>query len=102
MRYFTKLTLRSALLLTSLFLISQTQPIAQAQNCPTYVYELNRHATVFLNVVGSDETNKQITSQGTGFIVSESGYVLTALHVIRPTPKFTVASMTAQVFSRNG
>jgi hypothetical protein len=42
-----------------------------------------RTATAYLVVKGSSETGEQVTKSGTGFIVSDDGYAITAAHLFQ-------------------
>jgi hypothetical protein len=90
------------LMFAFLFLTGHSQLLtADAQTCPQFIYDLNHRATVKLEVSGSIEAGVPKTSYGTGFVVSESGYLITAYHVVQPSPAFRRISITATIFGKS-
>ena len=59
-----------------------------------------RPAVVFIKVEYSDSNGKPLASTGSGFVVNEAGYVLTAAHVVPPaavgSPEFKARCVAAR------
>lgn len=73
------------------------------QNCSEYAFAANRRATVWLHVEKSDTQTGALSSEnGTGFIVSPSGYVLTANHILLLDQNQNVQRIIGRIASRNG
>jgi S1-C subfamily serine protease len=63
---------------------------------------VNQDATVYLHVPYSDhDTGAPLHSDGTGFIVSSKGFVLTANHVVEPVADVGNRTITGKIGSRN-
>lgn len=64
--------------------------------------EENRESTIYLRVEKANEVTGAVTEQhGTGFVINQNGYVITAAHVVREDPGFQV-KVKGAVGSREG
>jgi hypothetical protein len=75
---------------------------ASAKNCSPFAFGINRDATLFLHVQLADRTNGEaIKSDGTGFIVSARGFVLTTNHIFKPEGNYELKGISGWISSRN-
>lgn len=95
-----KLSLGLAFLLVST--VSSTPRLfAQAQPCQPSVFDSNRSATLFLHVVMSDsKTGAIVAEDGTGFVISSDGFVLTNKHLIEMDKSKDERKIQARISSR--
>jgi len=56
---------------------------AQAQTDNPQLTDRYRTATTYLTVRGASSTGEQVTKSGTGFIISDEGYAITAAHLFQ-------------------
>lgn len=74
---------------------------AQAQPCQPSVFDTNRGATLFLHVVMSDSKTGALTAEdGTGFVISSDGFVLTNKHLIEMDKSKDQRQVQARISSR--
>ena len=79
-------------IILSLFLVFSSIPLPSEGASLSDLVKKNRRSIIYIRVEKADETTGAVTEQhGTGFVINQDGYVLTAAHIVRGGDGFKVS-----------